>query len=220
MLLSARSDTEAYFGRLNKARDYSRRAVDSALRADSKETASLWQANAALREAEFGNAAAARQGVTSALAITRGRDVKVLAALALARIGDTAQAKALIDELARTNPNNTVLKLYWMPVLKAAIELNGGKPEQAIVLLEAALPYELGRPPPIFVGSIYPAYLRGIALLAEKNGAAAQAEFQKLIEHRGIIVNFPLAPFAYSAWAAPKHYLETSPVQKAPINRY
>ena len=196
-LLSAQSDTEAYYGHLAKARDFSRRAVDSALRADSKETAALWQVNAALREAEFGNPTAARQGVTSALAITRGRDVKVLAALALARVGDSGQSKALIDELAHTNPNNTVLKLYWIPVLKAAIELNGGKPEQAIVLLEAALPYELGQPPPIFVGSIYPAYLRGVALLAARNGTAAQAEFQKMIDHRGIMVNWPLAAFAY-----------------------
>ncbi len=84
-LLSAQSDTDAYYGSLTKARDFSRRAVDSAIRADSNETAALWQVNAALREAEFGNAAAAKQGVTVALALAPGRDVKVRAALALAR---------------------------------------------------------------------------------------------------------------------------------------
>src|SRR5439155_3051063 len=81
-LLSAQSDTEAYYGRLTKARDFSRRAVDSAICADSKETAALWQVNAALREAEFGNAAVAKQGVAAALALSPGRDVKVLGALA------------------------------------------------------------------------------------------------------------------------------------------
>src|SRR5207248_10414189 len=95
LLLSQQSDTEAYYGRLTKARDFSRRAVDSAIRADSKWTAALWQVNAALREAEFGNAAAAIKGVSAALALAPGRDVKVLATLALARVGDTARAKAM-----------------------------------------------------------------------------------------------------------------------------
>jgi hypothetical protein len=94
-LLSFQSDTEAYYGRLAKARDYSRRAVDSALRADSKESAAMWQVNAALREAEFGNEAAARQDVAAALTLTPGRDVKLISVLTLARVGETARAKAL-----------------------------------------------------------------------------------------------------------------------------
>jgi tetratricopeptide (TPR) repeat protein len=113
VLLSAQSDTEAYYGRLMKARDFSRRAVDSAVRADSKETAALWQVNAALREAEFGNATAAKQDVTAALTLAPGRDVKVLAALASARVGDTARAKVIVDELKKSNPSNTVLKVFW-----------------------------------------------------------------------------------------------------------
>ena len=136
-LLSAQSDTDAYHGRLTKARDFTRRAVDSAIRADSKETAALWQANAALREVEFGNAAAAKQGVTAALALAPGRDVKVLGALALARVGDTARAKAMIEKLEKSNPTNTVLKLYWLPTLKAAIELNGGNSAQALESMES-----------------------------------------------------------------------------------
>jgi eukaryotic-like serine/threonine-protein kinase len=95
LLLSRQSDTEAYYGRLTKARDFSRQAVDSAVRADSKETAALWQVNAALREAELGNTASARQGVKEALALSQGHDVKMLAALALARSGDAPGAKAL-----------------------------------------------------------------------------------------------------------------------------
>jgi len=125
-LLSAQSDTEAYYGRLAKARDFTRRAVDSAFRADSKETAALWQVNAAVREAEFGNAAAAKQDVSAALALARGRDVRVLAALALARVGDAAQAKAMVEGLEKSESLNTVLKLYWLPTLKAAIEMIGG----------------------------------------------------------------------------------------------
>ena len=101
-LLSMQSDTEAYYGQLRKARDFSRRAVDSAVRADTKETAALWQVNAALREAELGNAAFARQGVKAALAMSSGRDVKVVAALTLARTGDTLGAKALIEELEKS----------------------------------------------------------------------------------------------------------------------
>jgi eukaryotic-like serine/threonine-protein kinase len=100
-LLSAQSDTEAYSGRMAKARDFTRRAVDSAVRADSREAAALWQANAALREAEFGSAPAAKQEVTAALALAPGRDVKVLAALALARAGDTPRARTMIDELEK-----------------------------------------------------------------------------------------------------------------------
>jgi serine/threonine protein kinase/Tfp pilus assembly protein PilF len=196
-LLSAQSDTEAYYGRLTKARDFTRRAVDSAIRADSKETAALWQVNAALREAEFGNAAAAKQGVTAALALAPGRDVKVLGALALARVGDTARAKAMIEELEQSNPTNTVLKLYWLPTLKAAIELNGANSAQALESLEAAAPYELGEPPPTQEGTLYPAYLRGQAYLLARQGQAAATEFQKFLDHRGIVINFPLGALAH-----------------------
>ena len=104
----------------------------------------------------------------------------VLAALVLGRVGDTARAKALTDELEKNNPSNTVLKLYWLPTLRAVNELNSGNAAQAVVLLEAAAPYELGEPPPTQAGMIYPAYLRGQAYLASHNGAAAAAEFQKL----------------------------------------
>ncbi len=196
-LLSAQSDTDAYYGRLTKARDFSRRAADSAIRADSKETAALWQVNAALREAEFGNAATAKQGVSAALALAPGRDVKVLAALALARVGDTARAKAMVEQLEKSDPLNTVLKLYWLPTIKAAIELNGGHSAQALVLLEAAAPYETGGPPPFQLGTMYPAYLRGQAYLSARNGSAAATEFQKVIDHRGIVLNFPLGALAH-----------------------
>src|SRR5204863_7984070 len=100
----AQSDMEAYYGRLTKARDFSRRAVDSAVRADSKETAALWQVNAALREAEFGNAAPAKQGVAAALALAPGRDVNVLPARTLAPVGGAARARAMVQAVVKSDP--------------------------------------------------------------------------------------------------------------------
>ena len=194
-LLSAQSDTEAYYGRLSKARDFSRRAVDSAVRADSKETAALWQANAALREAEMGGTASARQGVTAALALSPGRDVKEVAAIALARIGDTPRATVLVGELQKSYSSNALLKLYWLPTINAAIEVNKGKSSQALVYLEAAAPYELQSATNI--NYLYPAYVRGQAYLLAHNGTAAAPEFQKLLDHRGIVLNFVTGSLAH-----------------------
>ncbi len=189
-LLSFQSDTEAYYGHLSRARDFSRRAVDAAVRADSKESAAIWQVNAALREAEFGNLAAAKQDVAAALTLSPGRDVEMLAALALARSGETVRAKTIVGELEKNYPSETVLKVYWLPAIKAAIELNANNAAQSLVYLEAAAPYELGGPPQFQLGTLYPAYVRGQAQLMVHNGTAAAAEFQKLLDHRGIVVNF------------------------------
>ena len=193
-MLSTQSDTEAYYGRLTRARDFSRRAVDAAVRADSKETAALWQANAALREAEFGNTAVAKQQVGAALARAPGRDVKVLAAMTLARAGETARAKAIVEQLEKSEATNTMLKIYWLPTIKAAIELNRGNSSQALIDLEAPAPYELGGPVPI--SGLYPVYVRGLAFLTAHNGAAAAGEFQKILDHRGIVLNLPLGALA------------------------
>ena len=195
LLLSFQSDTEAYYGRLNSARIFTRRAIGSAVRADSKETAAMWQANAALREAEFGNAAQARQDASEALSLSPGRDVKLFAALTYARTGD-ARAKPIIAELEKNFASDTLMKVYWVPVLKAAMELSSNNPSQALVYLEAALPYEFGQPPPLQVGTMCPAYFRGLAQLALHNGAGAAVEFQKFIDHRGVALNFPLASLA------------------------
>jgi eukaryotic-like serine/threonine-protein kinase len=184
MLMSAQSDTEAYYGRLDKARDFSRRAVDSAVRADYKGTAAGWQVNAALREAELGNTAAARQGVMATLGVFPGRLVKMQAAITLASIGDARRAQALAEELQKNYPTNTMLKLYWLPTINAAIELSRSNSSQALVYLEAPAPYELRQS-----GNLYPAYLRGQAYLLAHNGSAAAAEFQKLLDHRGIALN-------------------------------
>jgi len=196
VLLSAQSDTEAYYGRLAKARDFSRRAVDSAVRADSKETAAMWRVNSALREAEFGNLARAKQDISAALALAPARDVKVLSALALARIGDAAQSRSLLAELEKSDANNTVFKLYWFPAVRSAIDLDAGTADTAIVDLEAATPYELGTPSQFALGTMYPVYLRGLAYLKSAKNAEATTEFQKFIDHRGVVVNFPLGALA------------------------
>jgi serine/threonine protein kinase len=197
LLLSFQSDTEAYYGRLVKARDFSRRAVDSAVRNDSKESAALWQVDAALREAEFGNAAVAKQDIAGALALAPGRDVKLLSGLTLARIGETARAKAIVEDLEKNYASDTLMKIYWLPAIKAAMELNTNNPAQAVVFLEATAPYELGAPPQFQLGTMYPIYIRGQAQLVARNGAAAATEFQKFVDHRGISLNFPLGALAY-----------------------
>jgi eukaryotic-like serine/threonine-protein kinase len=125
-LLSVQSDTEAYYGRMSKARDFTRRAVHSAVRAESNETAALWQVNSALREAELGNTASAEQGVTSALELSPGREVKVIAAFTLARAGDNTRAKTLAAELEKNYTTDSFMRLYWLPTIYAAIELNQG----------------------------------------------------------------------------------------------
>jgi len=195
-LLSMQSDTEAYYGRMSRARDFSRRAVDSAVRADSKEGAALWQVNAALREAELGNIAAAKQGVSAALALSPGRDVRVISAVALARVGDTARAKALVKELEKEYPSNTLLKLYWLPTIYGAVEVSAGNPSQALVDLEPAVPYELGQAG-MTVNYLYPAYIRGQAYLLAHNGAEAASEFQKLLDHPGLMSNFVTGALAH-----------------------
>jgi eukaryotic-like serine/threonine-protein kinase len=196
-LFSFQSDTEAYYGRLTRARDFSRKAADSAIRSESKEGAALWQLNAALREVEFGETGAAKQRLTDALALATSRDTKILAAMVFARIGEPKRAKKLVEELGRNYPSATALKLYWFPSVKAAIELSEGNSSQALVLLETATPYELGSPEPLQqLGTLYPAYLRGQAQIMARNPRAGAVEFQKLLDHPGIVLNFSLGALA------------------------
>jgi eukaryotic-like serine/threonine-protein kinase len=198
LLLSAHSDTEAYHGRLAKARDLSQHAVDSAKSNDAKETAAIWAVNQALREAEFGNATQARQFASAALALAPlGRDVQLLAALALARAGDAVSAQKFTDKLNSDFPLSTVLQHYWLPTVQAEIELAHGNPARAIEVLHSASTYELGDPPQFQPGTLYPVYVRGQAYLRAGNGTAAAVEFQKIIDHRGIVLNFPLGALAH-----------------------
>jgi eukaryotic-like serine/threonine-protein kinase len=199
LLLSAQSDTEAFHGRLGKARELSRRAVESAARSGQKETAAQWQLNSALREAEFGNPEQARQEVKAALALTSSRDAQILAALTLARVGDIARAQVMAEELAKQYPVNTLLQNYWLPAIRGYTELRRGNAAQALKSLEPAVAYDLAFPQPQCEegGLLYPAYVRGQAYLLLHQGKNATLEFQKLLEHRGVILNSPLVALAH-----------------------
>jgi serine/threonine protein kinase/Flp pilus assembly protein TadD len=197
VMLSGQADTEAYYGRLVRARDYSRRASESAVRAGSKETAALWQAFAALREAEFGNTTVARQSADAALLLQSGSAVRLLAALTLARAGDPGKAKRLLEQLEgeRTASTDTMLKLYSLPTIHGAIEIGRNNPSQGILNLEPAAPYELGGP--LAFPYLYPVWVRGHAYMAAHDGVAAAAEFQKLIDHPGVVINQPIGSLAH-----------------------
>ena len=197
-LLSAQSDTEAFSGHLQKARDLSRLAMESAHNVGENETAAKRQLNDAIREAEFGYAKEARDQAASALRLSSSRSTKILAAVALARAGDAEQAQKIADELQRQNPLNTKLNVYWLPTIRAAIRLARQNPAKAIEILKDAAPYELGvpGPQPELGAMLYPVYLRGYALLALHQGAAAKAEFQKYLDHRGLAMNSVLAGLA------------------------
>jgi hypothetical protein len=195
-LLAAQSDTEAYFGRMTAARRFLSRAVDSTTRADFREAAALCWVVASLTEAEFGNRHAAVGEVNSALGLAPGRNVKVLAALALARAGETRRAEALAAELESDYSKNTVLMLYRMPTIRAAIELSKANPRRALDILAPIQPFELGLPTPSGLAPLYAPYLRGQAYLMLHNGTAAGVEFQKVSDHPGIALNSSLGALA------------------------
>jgi DNA-binding winged helix-turn-helix (wHTH) protein/tetratricopeptide (TPR) repeat protein len=208
-LFSQQSDTWAYSGQLTKARELSRRAVESARRNDLNEVAAIWRMNAAVREVEFGNASLAREAIEDGLKLADTRDSQVLAALVLARAGDSARAQALADSLEKRFPQNTELNNYWLPTIRAAIHLDRGKPAEALKTLEGATPYELAYPRPQFEGGslIYPAYLRGQAYLLLHQGSEAAGEFQKFIDQRAVVVNCPFGALAH-LWLGRAHAVE------------
>jgi len=195
MLLSAQSDTESYYGRLQKARDFSQRAIDSARRNASDETAALWQANQGVREAEFGNAVQARQATKQALALSSGRDVQVFAGLTLSRIGDLAQAQSIVERLAREFPLDIMIQAYWLPTIRARVALSRNNPAQAIQQLQTANWCELGGTST--PSTMYPVYVRGEAYLRAGQGSAAAAEFQKFIDHPGVVADFFVGALAH-----------------------
>jgi DNA-binding winged helix-turn-helix (wHTH) protein/tetratricopeptide (TPR) repeat protein len=207
-LLSQQSDTWAYSGQLAKARDFSRRAIESARRNQLQEVAAIWQMNAAVREVEFGNATRAKETVQESLRLADTLDTRVLAALVLARAEDTAQAQVLADSLEKRFPQNAELNDYWLPSIRAAIQLDRGQPADAIKTLEPTAPYELAYPRPQLEGGslMYPTYLRGRAYLLLHRGSEAAGEFQKLIDQRAVVANCPFGALAH-LWLGRAHAL-------------
>jgi serine/threonine protein kinase/tetratricopeptide (TPR) repeat protein len=195
LLLAAQADTEGWYGKLKNAHELTGRAMDSAQHNDAKETAAGYQALAALREVEAGNRELARAEVYAAVKLAPNRDVRDVAALALGRAGETAGAEKLAAELDKAFPLDTLVHRYWLPTIRAAVALERQDPIRAIELLKAASTLELGGSTNLMV-SLCPAYLRGEAYLRQHNGVRAAAEFQKFIDHRGLVGNFPWGALA------------------------
>ena len=200
-LIAAEADVTAYYGQLSKAREFSRQAVASALKEGEKETASGYEADAALREALFGNATEAKERASAALALASPRDVEYGIALASALTGTSRKTQAQItkhmDDLAGRFPEDTVVQFNYLPTVSAILQINTGNPARAIEILEAARPYELGSPSNISMSlSMYPVYVRGLAFLSAKQATQAVVEFQKILTHRGIVQTEPVGSLA------------------------
>jgi tetratricopeptide (TPR) repeat protein len=190
----------AYTGHVQQARAMSRRAVDQSRQAAQRERAGLWEAGAAVREALFGNASEARMSAMAALELSKDREVEYGAALALARSGDFSQAQALANDLERQFPEDTSIRFSYLPALHARLALNHGDASKAIELLQVAVPHELGAPRSsihALFGALYPVYVRGEAYLAARQGREAAAEFQKILDHRGIVGSDPIGALAH-----------------------
>jgi serine/threonine protein kinase/Tfp pilus assembly protein PilF len=189
--LSLAADTQAYSGHLAKARELTRQATESAIRADSKETGAVWLENAALREAAFGNAGEARQAAADGLKLTPTTEgVGIEAALAYAIAGDTARSESIAQDLNKRFPLDTQMQSLWLPSIRAQQALDRKNPAAAIESLQAAAPIESGQISFITnISCLYPAYIRGQAYLAAGQGQPAATEFQKILNHSGMVWN-------------------------------
>ncbi len=186
------ADTAAYFGKLEQARDLSRRASESALRADEKETAASYELDDALREALFGDPEEARKRSQAALALSSDRDTLYGAGLALAFAGDVQRARPLMNRLAEQFPEDTTVQFCYLPVLRALLAIAHNDSAKAIEALRPAVPYEIG-----VAAHLYPAYVRGLAFLAARQGNEAVTEFQKVIDHPAVVGNDPIGALVH-----------------------
>jgi DNA-binding winged helix-turn-helix (wHTH) protein len=190
----------AYAGRLDEARQMSQRAADFAKEADQQERAAQSQAGVAVREAFFGEQYAARQSAKAALAISNGRDVQYGAALAFALAGDTRRATTITNDLEKRLPEDTAVRFSYVPTLRATLALSRAEPAKAIEALLVTAPHELGSPPSTYhglFGALYPVYMRGNAYLDVHQGKRAGAEFQKILDHRGVVLSDPIGALVH-----------------------
>ena len=198
-LLGMEADTAAYSGLLRNARELSRRAVDSAERAQEKEAAATYTALSGLRESLFGNADEARRYSALAMGRSTGRDVQYASALALAYAGDDRRAQEVTGDWGKRFPEATIVQFNYLPTLRAKLAVSRGNASEAIEILRAATPYELGATTSSVYGwtALYPVFVRGEAYLAAHQGSEAAAEFQKVLDHRGIVLNEPIGALAH-----------------------
>jgi len=198
-LLGLEAETAAYSGQLKGAREFSRRAMDSAERAQEKEAAATYATLSALHEALFGNVDEARRRTTLAMGLSAGRDVQYGAALASAYAGDDRRVQGVINNLDNGFPEDTIVQFNYLPTLRAKLAINERNPDDAFEILRAATPFELGATTSSTYGwtALYPVFVRGEAYLAKQQGSEASAEFQKILDHRGIVVNEPIGALAH-----------------------
>jgi tetratricopeptide (TPR) repeat protein len=193
----------AYSGHMEAARKMSQLATDLARKTERRDTQALYEADAAVREALFGNASTARQRTVDALELSKSRDVAYGVGFALALSGDSSRSQALTEDLSRRFPEDTRVQFTYAPTLRALLALNHGQPSKAVELLQTAIPYEGGSPTTggseflLGAGNLYPAHVRGLAYLAAHQGAEAAAEFQKILDHRGIVISDPIGALAH-----------------------
>jgi serine/threonine protein kinase/tetratricopeptide (TPR) repeat protein len=186
-------------GHLQAAGESSRRAVDLAQQAGQPERAATYKAGRAVWEALFGNAPAAKRSAMAALELSKGREVEYGAAFALALAGDFSRSQALASDLEKRFPEDTSVQFSYLPALRGLSALNHHEPQKAVELLQAAAPYDFAVPAidfNTFFGGLYPVYVRGEAYLAAHQGAAATLEFQKILDHRGIVAGDPIGALA------------------------
>jgi DNA-binding winged helix-turn-helix (wHTH) protein/tetratricopeptide (TPR) repeat protein len=197
-MLFLEGDTAAYSGHLNDAREFYRRAMDSAQSAGEKDAVAIYSGLSGVTEVLFGNAKDARRHAMLAVKLSDSRDVLQYAALALAYARNDAQAKALADQLNKRFPEDTIVQLNYLPSIHGKLAHNKGNPRETIESLEATAPYEAGSSRASdFVGNtMFPAFIRGEAYLASHQGSKAAAEFQKILDHRGLVLNRPIGALA------------------------
>jgi tetratricopeptide (TPR) repeat protein len=188
--------TLADSGKLAKSRDFVRRGATIAERAQEKEAAASYVADAAVTEALFGNTVEAKKDAATALAKSKGRDVEAVVSLAYALADDTPRAQSLVDDLAKRFPEDTVAQFNYIPEIRAQISLDHSEPAKAIEFLQAASTYELGQPSPIVLLALFPVYVRGEGYLAAHNGSAAAGEFQNILNHPSLVLNEPIGALA------------------------
>jgi DNA-binding winged helix-turn-helix (wHTH) protein/tetratricopeptide (TPR) repeat protein len=198
-IINMEGDTAAYSGHLIEARELSRRAMDNAQRAGEKDAPAVYSGTSGLREAWFGNTGEARRRGSLALKLSSGRDLQYFVALTFAYAREDARAKALADDLDKRFPEDTIVQFNYLPTVRGKLALNKGDVSGAIQSLGPAAPYELGatRTTDLDWTAMFPVFVRGEAYLAARQGSLAAAEFQKILDHRGLVLNQPIGALAH-----------------------
>jgi eukaryotic-like serine/threonine-protein kinase len=217
-MLAIQADTEAYHGRLSSARAFTQRAMESARRSGDDDGAAGFEVVGALREADFEALPQARVQIPHSLLRSSSQVVRRLAALALARAGEANMALSMAEKLGQEFPSDTLVHWYWLPTIRAVAELDRGNPQKAIEFLEATQPYELGNPQTPTNQNLYPVYIRGLAYLASGEGTQAAVEFQKILDHPGLAMNYNLGALAHLGLG--RAYALEAGVSTAAIRRF